>query len=288
MRRIAIALLLIWSSAAAEAGEASSQAGSVDCAKAIAAAERAGDIPGGLLAAIGHVESGRRDPVSGAVVSWPWTIDAGGAGHFFATKAEAVAATQELQAQGIASIDVGCMQVNLAYHPDAFATLEQAFDPLTNALYAARFLRVLFSQNGDWPAAVAAYHSQTREVGAAYQGKVLAIWTPTGPLWPPAHDSRHPRFAVPDWIGDAGRDRHRSPAIEGVLPLPKGAAPAAAPAWVERVISAIQGCSAAPAAEPAPGDAPPQGASLWKTAASRCSSSPFAKPAVLRQLLGQR
>jgi soluble lytic murein transglycosylase-like protein len=68
--------------------------------------------------------------------------------------------------------------------------LEDAFDPLANALYAARFLRVLLSHIGEWPAAVAAYHSQTREGGAAYQGKVLAIWTPPGLGAPAGPDSR--------------------------------------------------------------------------------------------------
>ena len=41
------------------------------------------------------------------------------------------------RAQGARSIDVGCMQVNLLHHADAFASLEQAFDPVANARYAA-------------------------------------------------------------------------------------------------------------------------------------------------------
>ena len=48
-----------------------------------------------------------------------------------------------VQAQGVRSIDIGCMQVNLMHHPNAFATLDAAFDPLANALYAARFLTEL-------------------------------------------------------------------------------------------------------------------------------------------------
>src|SRR5271167_4797604 len=159
MREIAVALLLAWSSAAA--AEPPEPAQNADCSAAIATAERSGDIPSGLLAAIAHVESGRPDPAGGAVQPWPWTIDVGGDGRFFATKSEAVAATRELRAQGVASIDVGCLQINLAYHPAAFASLDEAFDPVANSLYAARFLRLLFSQTGDWPAAVAAYHSQT-------------------------------------------------------------------------------------------------------------------------------
>src|SRR5215472_4347751 len=157
MRKIAVALLLAWSSPAT-AAEPPWPAEKADCTGAIATAERSGDIPAGLLAAIGRIESGRPDPIGGAVLPWPWTIDAGGAGRFFASKAEAIAATEALKARGASSIDVGCLQVNLMHHPAAFLTLEEAFDPLANALYAARFLRLLFSQTGDWPAAVAAYH----------------------------------------------------------------------------------------------------------------------------------
>ena len=46
------------------------------------------------------------------------------------------------------SIDIGCAQVNLMHHPDAFASLEQAFDPMANADYAARFLKQLHDTHG--------------------------------------------------------------------------------------------------------------------------------------------
>jgi hypothetical protein len=146
------------------------------CRSAVAAAERAGGIPGQLLAAISRVEAGRRDPATGAVHPWPWTVNAEGQGYFYDTKAEAVAAVRAMQARGIQSIDVGCGQINLMHHPDAFASLELAFDPPTNAAYAARFLKELFVQTGDWNKAVAMYHSATPELGADYQQKVLAAW----------------------------------------------------------------------------------------------------------------
>ena len=63
------------------------------CRSAVAAAERAGGIPGQLLAAISRVEAGRRDPATGAVHPWPWTVNAEGQGYFYDTKAEAVAGT---------------------------------------------------------------------------------------------------------------------------------------------------------------------------------------------------
>jgi hypothetical protein len=146
------------------------------CEQAIAGAELRGRTPPGMLAAIGQVESGRPDPKTGAVRPWPWTIDVGGQGQFFATKAQAMDAVAALQAQGVRSIDVGCMQVNLMHHPDAFASLTEAFDPGANAAYAVRFLTELYRQTKDWPKSVAAYHSATPDIAADYQRRVLAIW----------------------------------------------------------------------------------------------------------------
>jgi hypothetical protein len=285
MRRIALALLLAWSSGAM-AAETPWQVQTSDCAAAIATAERTGDIPAGLLAAIGHVESGRPDPASGAMQPWPWTIDVDGVGRFFATKVEAVAATRALEAGGVASIDVGCMQVNLAYHPAAFASLDEAFDPLANALYAARFLNALFRATGDWSAAVAAYHSQTGEVGAVYKEKVLAAWTPPGPALPPAALPRPREFAMPDWIGAAGLAAPRWSASEHKAPFSGGPSPAAASRWIERVIGDVADCSPAAEAGPATGDPPGRGSEVWKAAAV-CPTSPFAKPAALRRVLTQ-
>jgi hypothetical protein len=146
-----------------------------ECEAAIGAAERAQAIPPRILPAIGRVESGRPDPAEkGRVRPWPWTIDVEGQGQSFATKEEAVAAVQALQARGVRSIDVGCMQVNLLQHSDAFASLDAAFDPTTNAAYGARFLAALFRQTGNWPMAVADYHSQTPELGIPYQQRVMA------------------------------------------------------------------------------------------------------------------
>jgi hypothetical protein len=148
----------------------------MQCQAAIGAAERAGGLPFRLMAAIGHVESGRRDPDTGDWRPWPWTINAEGQGFFYDTKAQAIAAVKALQARGVRSIDVGCMQVNLMHHPDAFASLEAAFDPVTNARYAARFLNELYAQTRDWTRATAMYHSATPELGQDYTRKVMAVW----------------------------------------------------------------------------------------------------------------
>ncbi len=145
------------------------------CEQAIGAAARADHVPADLMAAIGLVETGRPDPVSGAWHPWPWAINAEGRGMFFDSQAEAIAAVRSLQAAGVRSIDVGCMQVNLMHHPDAFATLEEAFDPGRNALYAGRFLGTLFQRSGNWMVAAGWYHSTTSDLAADYIRRVTAI-----------------------------------------------------------------------------------------------------------------
>ena len=169
MRPLLLALLLLLpATARAEPGRL--------CRAAIQAAERAAGIPTQLLMAIGRVESGRRDPETGAFHPWPWTINAEGRGQFFPTKAAAIAEVQALQARGVRSIDIGCMQVNLRHHPHAFPNLDAAFDPATNARYAARFLTELNASRNDWQAAASAYHSQTPEFAAPYRARVMAAW----------------------------------------------------------------------------------------------------------------
>ncbi len=144
------------------------------CRVAIRAAERAGGLPDQLMAAIGRVESGRPD-AEGKISPWPWTINVEGEGHIYDSKAEAIAAVRAFQAHGARSIDVGCMQVNLMYHPDAFLSLDQAFDPSANAVYAAHFLTELYATTHNWDLATAMYHSATPDIGADYQRKVAAV-----------------------------------------------------------------------------------------------------------------
>jgi hypothetical protein len=149
---------------------------SESCLPGIAAAEKHYALPRKLLFTIGVVESGRPDPVTGRVTPWPWTIDVNGTGYMFPTKAAAIQAVQTLQAAGVRSVDVGCMQVNLMHHPDAFASLDEAFDPSANTQYGAHFLSALYRETGNWPRAAAEYHSRTEDIGVAYETRVMAIW----------------------------------------------------------------------------------------------------------------
>ena len=146
------------------------------CRAAVSVAEREAGTPPGLLAAIARVESGRRDPAGGPVTPWPWTINAEGRGSFFPSMAAAIAAVRQLQAKGVRSIDIGCMQVNLNHHPNAFPSLEAAFDPLTNARYGARYLQELHATARDWMKAAGHYHSQTPDRAEGYRGLVAQAW----------------------------------------------------------------------------------------------------------------
>jgi hypothetical protein len=176
LRLTLLALCLLTEAAHAMPGDQTDQSPAALCSAAIAAAERAHDIPPQLMAAIGRVESGRRDPGTGEMGAWPWTINAEGAGSYFDNKADAIRAVLALQARGVHSIDVGCMQVNLVQHPTAFATLDMAFEPGVNADYAARFLVQLHNQTGDWVRATADYHSGNPWEGNPYAAKVTSIW----------------------------------------------------------------------------------------------------------------
>ncbi len=164
------------------------------CEAAGRAAERAANLPTNLLLSIGMVESGREDPLSGQITPWPWTVNADGAAHYFDNAADAEAFVRLAEASGAADIDVGCFQISLEHHPDAFATLEQAFSPVRNADYAAAFLARLKARTGAWDTAIADYHSALPELGLPYQRRVLAAWHGLGDA-PPGVDIS---FSVPD------------------------------------------------------------------------------------------
>jgi hypothetical protein len=168
------------------------------CETAATTAEYTARLPPRLLGAISLTETGRVDPATGRMRPWPWTINAEGVGQFFDTRDQAVAAVRALQAKGVQSIDVGCMQVNLMYHPRAFASLDDAFDPTANANYAARFLNSLYAGSKDWPTAIAAYHSETPDLGDAYRVLVMARWHNGDPHPPVASQSPYGDFAQAD------------------------------------------------------------------------------------------
>ena len=149
------------------------------CREAIKQAEKEEGIPKGLLASIAQVESSRLDAV-GRRRPWPWTVDIDGAGYFFSTRKQAVDSTRRALKRGATAVDVGCLQVDLEQHPDAFRTLEEGFDPVINAQYAAQFLRRLQERSHDWTLAVGFYHSKTTSLAISYR-KLVAAASGMGP-----------------------------------------------------------------------------------------------------------
>ncbi|MBR0661911.1 lytic transglycosylase domain-containing protein, partial [Neoroseomonas oryzicola] len=149
------------------------------CARAIAAAEAGSGLPPGLLGAIARVETGRRTP-AGGVQPWPWSFNAAGEGRYMGSRTEAVAEVQSRLAAGTRSIDIGCMQINLLHHPDAFPSVDAGFEPTTNVAYAVRYLKSLYAQTGDWAQATARYHSATPERGLIYHQRVMAAMSGQG------------------------------------------------------------------------------------------------------------
>lgn len=146
------------------------------CAAATYSVEHESRIPKSLLTAVSIAESGRWDELNKTNVAWPWTVTSGSNHWYLDSKREAVAHVKEMIRAGERNIDVGCMQVNLYYHGDAFGTLEAAFDPLTNVSYAASYLRKLRTSASDWLTAAGNYHSATPEYHTRYRNKIIEIW----------------------------------------------------------------------------------------------------------------
>jgi hypothetical protein len=142
------------------------------CDAAAAKAERTWNVPAGVLGAVGTVESGR--PSSLGAAPWPWTINAAGRGAFFESKDAAIAAVLTLMERGYPFIDIGCFQVDIAYHAGVFRSLDDAFDPEKNAQAAAQILAAERAISPDWATAVARYHSATPMYGIPYLQRVRA------------------------------------------------------------------------------------------------------------------
>ena len=136
-------------------------------------------IPHGLLSAIAYTESGRHIADQKNKVIWPWTVNANGRSYYLKNKSEAIATVQRLRRSGIKVIDVGCMQVNLVYHGNAFKSLDEAFIPKVNIEYAAKLLRSLYNSEKSWDKAVCYYHSKTKERYSKYYSKIMSAYKRT-------------------------------------------------------------------------------------------------------------
>lgn len=146
------------------------------CLDAIAQQETQYAMPAGLLKAIARVESSG-SPYGDVAKPWPWTLNVGGEGHYYPNKEEAVAALTAYKAESDVNIDVGCMQISLRHHPNAFPDLATALDPAANVAYGALFLKALYDKSNDWMIAAGNYHSSTPGFGDTYRGLVQVAMT---------------------------------------------------------------------------------------------------------------
>lgn len=137
------------------------------CEQAAARASAASGVPLSVLRAISLTETGRTR--QGSFKPWPWTVNMEGKGTWFDTFEEARDYVLRHHARGARSYDVGCFQINYRWHGQHFASPEQMFDPDANAAYAARFLRELYTEFGDWSRAAGAYHSRTPYFAGKYR-----------------------------------------------------------------------------------------------------------------------
>jgi hypothetical protein len=143
-----------------------------DCIIASKKYEKEFDIPQNLLVSISLTESGKKIN-TGEFISWPWTINRKGKGKFFENKESAINFVEQYINGGRKNIDIGCMQVNYMYHPNAFKDFKDAFDPDKNVRWAAKMLKSLYLKFGSWKSAVGYYHSYRNSKRKKYSAKVF-------------------------------------------------------------------------------------------------------------------
>ena len=130
------------------------------------ASEKTG-VPISVLKAISLSETGRK--INGVMRPWPWTVNMEGKGVWFSNSDEAKAYVYKNYKRGARSFDIGCFQINYKWHGHNFSSIEEMFQPMPNALYAANFLLRLYKEKGDWGGAAGAYHSRTPKYANKYE-----------------------------------------------------------------------------------------------------------------------
>jgi hypothetical protein len=136
------------------------------CQEVVTKYERIYRIPQGLLASIAQVESKLN----------PYALNDGERGYFFANQALVLEKAKDLIRQKHYSFDVGCMQLNYAWHGKYFSTIEEMLDINANIRYAAGLLLGLYNTHGSWQKAVRFYHSSVASHHKPYSRKVMVAW----------------------------------------------------------------------------------------------------------------
>lgn len=150
------------------------------CDQAAFRAASESGVPLDVLRAITRTETGRSR--EGRLQPWPWTVNMEGTGKWFQSEAEAQAYVTKHYKRGARSFDVGCFQINYRWHHEAFDSISDMFDPLTNARYAAQFLGQLYQEFGSWSKAAGAFHSRTPKYANRYVARFSKIRSSLDPM----------------------------------------------------------------------------------------------------------
>ncbi len=150
------------------------------CDHAASRASAESNVPIDILRAITRTETGRGG--KSGLEPWPWTVNMEGAGKWFQTETEAKAYVEAHFQRGARSFDVGCFQINYRWHHQAFDSLNDMFDPMTNARYAAKFLQELHQEFGSWTKAAGAFHSRTTKYAERYVARFNQIRSDLRPM----------------------------------------------------------------------------------------------------------
>jgi soluble lytic murein transglycosylase-like protein len=142
-----------------------------------ASAARAHGIPADVFYAVALTESGKVVDGFRTRRPWPWTLNVGGKGYFYASRDDAHRALQRFLAEGKRSIDIGLMQVNWRWHRDKLGDPWRALDPDHNLHVGARILANCYQERGDRWDAVGCYHAPNNPAFARrYSKTVAAHW----------------------------------------------------------------------------------------------------------------
>ena len=152
--------------AAAAAGDNRAEAYAAVCEQAALQAAAESGVPPDILTALTLTETGRK--LNGRLRPWAWSVNAEGAGSWHDDPQSLLAFAEERVRQGRTNMDLGCFQINYRWHGQHFASVADMLDPLSNARYAARFVRELYQDTGDWRAAAGAFHSRTPHYASKY------------------------------------------------------------------------------------------------------------------------
>jgi hypothetical protein len=167
INRHAAIVTLCWAASVGLYAVQSSADASDLCLEAAQDAAEISGVPVSILIAVALTETGQAR--NGETLPWPWTVNLEGKGYWFEQRSDAERFTREANDRGIVRFDVGCFQVNHRWHGNNFQSIEQMFDPLANATYAASYLRELHETLGDWSTAAGAYHSRNEELASGYR-----------------------------------------------------------------------------------------------------------------------